>query len=359
MGVHPQSAQCLLASALQANELPALLESWGADELTERHVKAALDELHGCLDDEVVRASVLESVLTRCRDQARLGRNWPTPGELRRLIRVAALLHDLEAAARRRVAKRNQRGVHASPLPDGQAALIVEGPAEQILEMAQAIRGRAEHLRGKADDSRTLAQREFDVTYELLISGEGGSGRAVVQIQVLVPFATATGAAHELGELIGMGPVLPGTCRELMERASSLQRVCTDSRTGKVLAVDAIVPATAEALAGMRTAPLVVRDLSTTAYRPTPRALRLVATRDQTCRFPGCTILASRSDVDHRRPWPHGPTEPANLQCLCRHHHRAKQSGLFAVSSDADGSTTWTVLATGKSYRKPPPALRP
>jgi hypothetical protein len=123
-----------------------------------------------------------------------------------------------------------------------------------------------------------------------------------------------------------------------------------------VLTVDDGLPNTPEALASLRLAPVVLRDLSSPAYRPTVRAARHVQARDQACRFPGCTTRASRSDLDHVLPWPLGPTDPRNLHSLCRHHHRAKQSGLFTVKRAVDGSTLWTTR-NGRVFRSPPPDL--
>jgi hypothetical protein len=186
-----------------------------------------------------------------------------------------------------------------------------------------------------------------------------------VDLQVVVPIDTATGDSDQLGELPGLGPILPSTCRDLLTRATTLTRICTDARTGQVLAVDDPIPvhrdpdAIRAALAALRTAPPVLPDLTTHRYRPTARALRFVRLRDRTCRFPGCTRPARYTDVDHRIPWPLGPTDPRNLHCLCRHHHRAKQSSLFTVHTEPDGSTVWTIRSTGAIYRRPPPAIVP
>jgi hypothetical protein len=146
--------------------------------------------------------------------------------------------------------------------------------------------------------------------------------------------------------------------------ADRLRRICVDAVTGRVLAVDDPVevsrdPAAIDAaLRGMRTDPVVLRDLGSDGYRPTRHALVFVRTRDRTCRFPGCTRPATGTDLDHALPWPAGATAPENLHCLCRHHHRAKQSALFTVTRDDDGSTVWTTRS-GRSYRSPPEPLTP
>jgi hypothetical protein len=364
MNVHPATAEVLLADVMLAAPFPALLTEWEAGHLTDRHVKAACKELYDRLTETHQRTAVLDRVLQRCHDRAAQGHSWPKPGELGRMIAAAALLLDLDAAHRQEREAADRRGVDTTPLPHGQAQLVVEGPQEQVLEMATAIRARAEEMGREPGDERTLAQREFDAAHELITSGAAGEGTVTRETQVVVPVATATGEADQLGELPGLGPVHPQTCRDLLSRSDTLRRICVDATTGRVLAVDDPVrvgrdpAAIAGTLAAMQTDPVVTRDLSTPAYRPTRRALAFVRTRDRTCRFPGCTRPARRSDVDHEQPWPLGPTDPANLHCLCRHHHRAKQSGLFSVRTEPDGTTVWT-LRGGREFRRPPPALLP
>jgi len=364
MNVHPATAEVLLADVMLAAPFPALLTEWEAGHLTDRHVKAACKELYDRLTETHQRTAVLDRVLQRCRDRAAEGHSWPKPGELGRMIAAAALLLDLDAAHRQEQQAADRRGVDTTPLPHGQAQLVVEGPQEQVLEMATALRARAEELGREPGDQRTLAQREFDAAHELLTTGTTGQTTLTRETQVVVPIATATGEADQLGELPGLGPVHPQTCRDLLTRSDTLRRICVDATTGRVLAVDDPIPvdgdatAIAAALAAMQVDPVVTRDLTTSAYRPTRRALRFVRTRDRTCRFPGCTRPARASDVDHEQPWPLGPTDPRNLRCLCRHHHRAKQSSLFTVRTEPDGTTVWTTR-TGHEYRRPPPSLLP
>lgn len=91
----------------------------------------------------------------------------------------------------------------------------------------------------------------------------------------------------------------------------------------------------ARAAQAMRRPP-VERDLSSSHYRPGSRLSRFVQARDRTCVFPGCRRPARRTDLDHRIPWPRGSTSADNLQCLCRHHHRAKHA-IFTVLGGTDG----------------------
>ena len=353
MNVHPRTGQAFAVRSSLACGFPELMQEMEAGHLTDRHVHAAVDELHRCLGERADRLHVLEQVLERCREKVTRGGEWPRPGELARMIRRAALLLDLEAAQRRKEEMVLDRQVISFLMPDGGGGLSVTGPAEQVGLMVDAIRARADADR-TAGDTRSLAQREYDATFALLTGLDPATPGRAYEAQVLVPFTTAAGGDLELAELPGHGPVLPSTARALLEQAPRLRRVCVDAATGEVLAVDDATPNTPEALARMATDPVQLRDLSTHAYRPTVALVRHVGVRDLVCRFPGCTTTAPWTDLDHRTPWPAGPTDEPNLHCLCRHHHRAKQSGLFTVTAEPDGTTVWTTR-DGRRYRRPPP----
>src|SRR5690606_14315367 len=57
-------------------------------------------------------------------------------------------------------------------------------------------------------------------------------------------------------------------------------------------------------------------------YRPSATLARFVRARDMTCCFPGCNAPAERCDIDHRIPWPNGPTHAGNTGCFCRTQYR-------------------------------------
>jgi hypothetical protein len=149
-----------------------------------------------------------------------------------------------------------------------------------------------------------------------------------------------SGQQSSPGWVEGVGPVPAATIRELISDLLGCGRagvgrigwriVGCDDRTGSPHA------------------------LGFTRYRP-PRALtELVQLRDRTCRFPGCRRKATRCDVDHVKPWEQdGFTCACNLQCLCRHHHRLKQSPGWTVTVEG-GISTW-VSPTGRTYSDDPP----
>jgi hypothetical protein len=59
-------------------------------------------------------------------------------------------------------------------------------------------------------------------------------------------------------------------------------------------------------------------------YVPSAALADFVRCRDLTCRFPGCDEPAVNCDLDHTIPYPVGPTQAANLKCLCRKNHLLK-----------------------------------
>jgi hypothetical protein len=71
-----------------------------------------------------------------------------------------------------------------------------------------------------------------------------------------------------------------------------------------------------------------------------------------TCTFPGCGMPASKTDKDHRTPWPAGATDRTNTHCLCRHHHQAKQA-VFTVLADDEGTTIWITRSGWTFLRRP------
>ncbi|MDT5073813.1 MAG: hypothetical protein QOH82_3133 [Mycobacterium sp.] len=92
-------------------------------------------------------------------------------------------------------------------------------------------------------------------------------------------------------------------------------------------------------------------------HTPSAALADFVRARDLTCRFPGCTVAATRCDVDHTIPWPYGPTSASNLKCLCRTNHLLKT---FWGGPDGwrerqlpDGTVHWTA-PDGGTYTTTP-----
>ncbi|MBK5307014.1 MAG: HNH endonuclease, partial [Frankiaceae bacterium] len=167
----------------------------------------------------------------------------------------------------------------------------------------------------------------------------------------------------------GLGPILPATARDLLDQADTIGQTAVGP-DGQVIAVSdpirtprpapdpcplerplPVDPIRAARLALLAAAPFV-RELAYSGYRIPPRLRRFLEARDRTCVFPGCNRQARRTDKDHRRPWPLGPTSADNLDCLCRHHHRAKHT-VFTVLRDTDGTYIWITRGGWQFLRQP------
>jgi len=107
----------------------------------------------------------------------------------------------------------------------------------------------------------------------------------------------------------------------------------------------------ADALTGVT----VARDPA--IYRPNVALAQRVRDRDRTCRFPGCGVAARRCELDHVVRFPDGPTTEDNLVCLCRTHHGFKHHAGWTLTSEADGTCTWS-SPTGRSYVTHPADVR-
>ena len=404
IGASPTAGSALTVLACAAAELPGLLEAVEAGVLTERHVRAVLRELDGVQLALEQRAAVVLVMLARFAGQ--------TPGELVALVRRLVLTVDLPAAGRRERTASRGRSVRCWAGVDGQGVLQARGPLAMIAAVKASLDATLP-TQPEPGDERSTDARLFDLFIDLLTGGVAGPGRWEAQILVPVTTAQGGGLElAELPGFGPVLPStaqdLLDTCdaaRRIAVDADSGQVLVVDDAvsTGRAQAdpawrqpargpagsrgdlpvelpgggrVDLVTgelctrelftapadPATGPAgewvcaprlrsvLARMRTDPIVVPDLTTGAYRPSGRLVRLLAARDQTCTFPGCHRRVT--DRDHRLPWPLGPTSAANMGCLCRHHHRAKHTS-FTVTLGPDGVLTWTTRGGQRHLRRP------
>ena len=348
LGVGPTTARKVLAEALGLAALPGMVEALHAGFLTQRHARAVLRELHEVELSSEQRAAIAMIVLARLVSQ--------TPYELALLTRRLILTIDLAAAqARHEIAARRRR-IDTWGGVDGQGTVQARGPMQQLAAVRASLQQWLHDNPRAADDPRNESEREFDLFVALLT---GGEQPGQWQAQIIVPFSTLEGGELELAEIPGLGPILPSTARHLAADAEWSQ-IAVD-QDGVVIAVsDPIKPPRREpapvsagkqlrdeqwwsAMRLLISAPpkerLRVENLDSAAYATPSRLRRYLQARDRTCVFPGCHRRIT--DVDHRLPWPLGPTAACNIQLLCRHHHRAKQA-VFSVELTADGNYLWT-----------------
>lgn len=79
------------------------------------------------------------------------------------------------------------------------------------------------------------------------------------------------------------------------------------------------------------------------SYTPSTDIRAYTQGRDATCRWPGCTIPATRCQLDHRIEY-HlgGPTSPDNLVNLCQHHHNIKTDRrIHYILDPITGTIAW------------------
>ena len=75
----------------------------------------------------------------------------------------------------------------------------------------------------------------------------------------------------------------------------------------------------------------------------TPRLRLALQSRDEGCRFPGCSVPAPRTDGHHIKHWSDGgKTNMDNLVSLCRFHHGRLHDGMFQVRRDHSGNFIFT-----------------
>jgi hypothetical protein len=182
-------------------------------------------------------------------------------------------------------------------------------------------------------------------------------------VNLHLPMATALDLTDAPGILEGHGPLDARRIRELLPDAR-LREIYVDQHTGTPLgAAKAEPPRAGQAdlidLA-RRLRPITLIDHLEPRHDPSPRLAAFVKLRDQRCPGPGCTMPASRCDLDHEDEHPAGPTAEWNLQDKSRRCHLAKHDG-WTATRHPDGSTDLT-SPTGRNYTtrsawEPPPPL--
>jgi hypothetical protein len=185
----------------------------------------------------------------------------------------------------------------------------------------------------EAVTARALDQLRADITAALLLGGitPTGMGAGIRgTVMVTVPVLSLLGLDEEPATLEGYGPISPETAREIAGNASGFTRLLTHPETGVVL------------------------SLGKTQYKNTKAMKKWLRVRDETCRFPGCSRPAVRSDIDHTNAWANGGTTDCdNLAHLCEAHHRLKHLSQWQVVQKADGVLHWTSPG-GRTYRTDP-----
>ncbi|QLD10657.1 HNH endonuclease signature motif containing protein [Microbacterium oleivorans] len=190
-------------------------------------------------------------------------------------------------------------------------------------------------------DTRTMDQLRADVLSDLVlggapvidpttgVDGRGALGAIRAKVQVVITSDTFTGKDEHPAEAIGTGLVDADTVRELAAQTATWDRMFID--------------------------PVTRTPVETDSYRPLPAMRRLLQTRDQHCRFPGCRRAAIRCEIDHTIDHAlGGHTHILNLAHLCQRHHSMKQFTKWRVKQIGGGVLVWT-SPHGRVYREDVP----
>ncbi|WP_460683072.1 HNH endonuclease signature motif containing protein [Modestobacter lapidis] len=292
---------------------------------------------------------------------------WAVAGESPRRLqeRVAAALIAVDEGAADRRRKRAERlaDVTVRSLPDGLAQLVAELPAPMAAACRETVDVYARMLKDDGD-ARPIGQLRALVLTDLVLRPWDVSRPPVTaQVTVLAPLPVFRNGPDPAGgpapvradaavptdadaASVDGAPITGGQLRELLGQLDALCSGGLQAPAGGILDIALTDPLTGALRATVTrgelarrarrgcprhapgagcSCPVLDRPPRVDRYTPTPAQRRYVRARDRTCRHPGCRRPAARTDLDHVVPHgAGGPTDCANLCCLCRRHHRLK-----------------------------------
>ncbi|WP_120339941.1 HNH endonuclease signature motif containing protein [Cryobacterium soli] len=356
-----RAVERLLDQSLWLLSTPAAFQALSAGEISYRHATVLLDQMRTLPDED--QAAFVEAVLPAAK-------KLPVGRFNDRARRVRERTHPESIAIRNRNAFADRRS-YWEAAPDGMGWLHWYGTAhdtkaafDRIDSMAVRLKktdastaaeatataaaGAGESfgpgagtgfglgtaaMRDEEEKRRTLDQLRADITRALLLDGVTPDGMGVGirgKVMITVPVLTLLGLDDEPATLEGYGPISPETAREIAGNAPGFTRLLTHPESGVVL------------------------SLGKTQYKKTKAMGKWLRMRDETCRFPGCSRPAVKSDVDHTDPWAGGgTTDSDNLAHLCEAHHRLKHLSRWRVTQEPGGILLWTSPGQ-RSYRTDP-----
>jgi hypothetical protein len=261
------------------------------------------------------------------------------PPTLRKVVAHLSEVADPEGAQEQAQRRHERRGLWVIPSFEGMVAIdgLLDPEAGETLLTALEPLARPT----TAEDDRNGAQRRADALTELARRAlEGGrlptSGGVRPQLTVTIDLASLLGhPGMPGGNACWVGPLPAETVRRLACDAAVTRVLVTRHPSGHHHAAKeggdladrlrAAVTLLPPALGGAPTQPLEVGRATRVVSAAQRTAL---AVRDGGCRYPDCDRPVAWCDAHHLRHWLHGgPTDLANLELLCRSHHRAVHEG--------------------------------
>jgi hypothetical protein len=320
----PASAQQRIELARElTTRLPETLALHETGRITHLHTRILTDAVAG-LDDHNA-TQVQDRVLPRAGEQ--------TPGEFRCTVRRAAARLDTRTQVARHEHAHAERRVVHTPGENGMAEIWMSLAADGAATIMTALNALASTH--SPDDHRTADQRRADAAVELAVTSLHDPNLPTTHgqrptIHVTVALSTVLGHDDHPGELAGYGPIPATMARRIAADPTGTWRRLIVDEVGRLL------------------------DYGAHTYRPPADLTGHVVTRDQHCVLPGCRRNAWRCELDHRTPWPSGPTSVQNLQPLCHRHHTLKHHGGWDLTRESDGTYHWTTPTRHRHRYRPP-----
>ncbi len=239
-----------------------------------------------------------------------------TVAELRTWLKAFVRRVEADLAVERAEDERAKRYVSVKHGDDAMGWLSAYLPSHELAAIESRYRTAARRPTDP-DDERTIAQREADLVVAWCTESDAATSAIDANIAVTVGADVLAGANPGFAESTDGRWGVPATWIAAVVGSGSTfwHRIVVDPVTDDVLSHE---------YRG-RFAPDVLAI-----------ALRFL---HGTCQGPGCMVPAERCDIDHRTPFPDGPTSGENLGPFCRRHHGYKGHGLLRWTTRPEPET--------------------
>ena len=227
-----------------------------------------------------------------------------TVAELRAWLKRFVARVEPEGFNARADEERRKRHVEIVHGDDGMGWLTLYQSSHILAAVENRVMAAAKEqkLGADPDDERTMDQRRADLASQWLLADDHGPVNLNIDVAVTIPVTALTGGTGEPAFSADGQWGIPAAWAldEFMRSDTFWHRMVLDPVTNDVLATEYLG----------RFAPDVLTRALLFKYR--------------VCQAPGCCKPAGKCDMDHRSPWPEGPTSGDNLWPLCRRHHNLK-----------------------------------